>query len=43
VDAAVAGSSWIVIGSGVRRSKLSLSGALLADLPGVEVLPGLAS
>ena len=43
VDAAVAGSAWVVIGSGVRRSKLSLSGALLAELPGVEVLPGLAT
>jgi prolyl-tRNA editing enzyme YbaK/EbsC (Cys-tRNA(Pro) deacylase) len=42
VDAAVAGSPWVVIGSGVRRSKLSLPGALLAELPAVEVLPGLA-
>jgi prolyl-tRNA editing enzyme YbaK/EbsC (Cys-tRNA(Pro) deacylase) len=31
-----------VIGSGVRRSKLLLPGALLADLPGAEVVEGLA-
>jgi prolyl-tRNA editing enzyme YbaK/EbsC (Cys-tRNA(Pro) deacylase) len=42
VDAAVAGSPWVVIGSGLRRSKLSLAGGLLAALPTAEVLPGLA-
>jgi prolyl-tRNA editing enzyme YbaK/EbsC (Cys-tRNA(Pro) deacylase) len=42
VDAAVAGSAWVVIGSGVRRSKLSLPGELLARLPAAEVLSGLA-
>ncbi len=31
-----------VIGSGVRRSKLLLPGALLAELPGAEVIEGLA-
>lgn len=31
-----------VIGSGVRRSKLLLAGALLADLPRAEVVDGLA-
>lgn len=31
----------VVLGSGVRRSKLLLPGRLLADLPGVEVVPGL--
>jgi prolyl-tRNA editing enzyme YbaK/EbsC (Cys-tRNA(Pro) deacylase) len=31
-----------VIGSGVRRSKLVLAGALLADIPGAEVVPDLA-
>jgi hypothetical protein len=30
------------VGSGVRRSKLFLPGALLAELPGAEVLPDLA-
>jgi prolyl-tRNA editing enzyme YbaK/EbsC (Cys-tRNA(Pro) deacylase) len=41
VDAAVASAPVAVLGSGVRRSKLWLPGALLARLPGVEVLTGL--
>ncbi len=41
VDAAVAAADSVVIGSGVRRSKLRLSGALLAGLPAVEVVDGL--
>ncbi len=32
----------VMIGSGVRRSKLLLPGTLLADLPGAEVVPDLA-
>ena len=32
----------VIVGSGVRRSKLVLPGRLLADLPGAEVVPGLA-
>lgn len=31
----------VVVGSGVRRSKLLLPGRLLADLPGAEVVPDL--
>jgi prolyl-tRNA editing enzyme YbaK/EbsC (Cys-tRNA(Pro) deacylase) len=31
-----------VIGSGVRRSKLLVPGRLLGELPGAEVVPGLA-
>jgi hypothetical protein len=31
----------VVLGSGIRRSKLLLPGALLADLPGAEVVSGL--
>jgi hypothetical protein len=31
----------VVIGSGIRGSKLWLPGRLLAELPGAEVLPGL--
>jgi hypothetical protein len=31
-----------VIGSGVRRSKLLIPGALAAELPGAEVVDGLA-
>ena len=42
VDAAVAGCPQVVIGSGVRRSKLRLPGPLLAGLPGIEVVDGLA-
>lgn len=32
----------VIIGSGLRRSKLALPGALLARLPGAEVIEGLA-
>jgi prolyl-tRNA editing enzyme YbaK/EbsC (Cys-tRNA(Pro) deacylase) len=42
VDAAVADTPVVVIGSGVRRSKLILAGKLLAGLPGVRVIEGLA-
>ncbi len=42
VDAAVVQQPWVVIGSGVRHSKLLLPGALLARLPGAEVVEGLA-
>jgi prolyl-tRNA editing enzyme YbaK/EbsC (Cys-tRNA(Pro) deacylase) len=41
VDAAVAATPYVVIGSGVRRSKLALPGAALADLPSAEVIDGL--
>jgi prolyl-tRNA editing enzyme YbaK/EbsC (Cys-tRNA(Pro) deacylase) len=41
VDAAVAGTDIVVIGSGLRRSKVVLPGAALADLPGAEVVEGL--
>ena len=41
IDAAVIATSKVVIGSGVRRSKLIVPGAALADLPGAEVLTGL--
>lgn len=37
VDERVARSPWVVIGSGVRRSKLSLPGTLLAEHPSAEV------
>jgi prolyl-tRNA editing enzyme YbaK/EbsC (Cys-tRNA(Pro) deacylase) len=42
VDAAVLARSTVVIGSGLRRSKLALPSAALADLPGAEVIDGLA-
>ena len=41
VDPAVLEAPQVVVGSGLRRSKLVLPGTLVADLPGVEVLPGL--
>jgi len=42
IDARVAQSSSIIIGSGVRRSKLRLSGADAARLPGAVVVNDLA-
>jgi prolyl-tRNA editing enzyme YbaK/EbsC (Cys-tRNA(Pro) deacylase) len=41
IDAAVAAADRVVIGSGIRRSKISLPGAALAELPNAVVLPGL--
>jgi prolyl-tRNA editing enzyme YbaK/EbsC (Cys-tRNA(Pro) deacylase) len=41
VDEAVAKTASVVIGSGIRGSKLRLPGSLLAALPSAEVLPGL--
>jgi prolyl-tRNA editing enzyme YbaK/EbsC (Cys-tRNA(Pro) deacylase) len=43
VDAAVVDIDVAIIGSGVRRSKLLLPGTLLAELPGADVVEGLAS
>ena len=42
VDSRVLDIEVAVIGSGVRRSKLLLPGRLLAELPGAEVVEGLA-
>jgi prolyl-tRNA editing enzyme YbaK/EbsC (Cys-tRNA(Pro) deacylase) len=41
VDEAVAKTASVVIGSGIRGSKLRLPGPLLAALPAAQVLPGL--
>jgi prolyl-tRNA editing enzyme YbaK/EbsC (Cys-tRNA(Pro) deacylase) len=41
VDEAVAKTPSVVIGSGIRGSKLRLPGRLLAALPSAQVLPGL--
>jgi prolyl-tRNA editing enzyme YbaK/EbsC (Cys-tRNA(Pro) deacylase) len=38
VDRAVTTAGPVIVGSGVRRSKLALDGAALAHLPGAEVL-----
>jgi prolyl-tRNA editing enzyme YbaK/EbsC (Cys-tRNA(Pro) deacylase) len=43
VDPTVAGTDRVVIGSGLRRSKLLLPGALAVRLPGAELLEGLAA
>jgi prolyl-tRNA editing enzyme YbaK/EbsC (Cys-tRNA(Pro) deacylase) len=40
IDAAVTATPRVVVGSGVRRSKLVLPGAALAGLPGAAVLEG---
>jgi prolyl-tRNA editing enzyme YbaK/EbsC (Cys-tRNA(Pro) deacylase) len=42
VDAAVLERPAVVIGSGLRRSKLALPSTALADLDGAEVIDGLA-
>jgi prolyl-tRNA editing enzyme YbaK/EbsC (Cys-tRNA(Pro) deacylase) len=42
IDAAVAACGPVVIGSGVRRSKLALAGSTLAALPGATIIHGLA-
>ncbi|MDX2709628.1 YbaK/EbsC family protein [Streptomyces sp. PA03-6a] len=41
VDAAVADTPYVIIGSGRRRGKLLVPGKALASLPGVELLEGL--
>ena len=41
VDPAAAGASRVVIGSGFRRSKITLPGETLGQLPGAIVVPGL--
>jgi prolyl-tRNA editing enzyme YbaK/EbsC (Cys-tRNA(Pro) deacylase) len=38
VDSAVVTQPWLVIGSGLRRSKIAVRGTDIASLPGVEVL-----
>jgi prolyl-tRNA editing enzyme YbaK/EbsC (Cys-tRNA(Pro) deacylase) len=41
IDDLVAKTPSVVIGSGIRGSKLWLPGSLLAELPDAEVLPSL--
>ena len=41
VDAAVAASAGVVVGAGIRGAKLFLPGAVLAALPGAEIVEGL--
>lgn len=42
IDDAVAAAGPVVIGSGIRGSKIVIDGAALAGLPGAEVIEGLA-
>lgn len=41
IDKAVADSEYVIIGSGLRKSKLAVPGSFLAGLPNVQVLEGL--
>jgi prolyl-tRNA editing enzyme YbaK/EbsC (Cys-tRNA(Pro) deacylase) len=41
VDAAVAATPYVIIGSGIRGSKIALPGKLLAELPGAQIVEGL--
>jgi prolyl-tRNA editing enzyme YbaK/EbsC (Cys-tRNA(Pro) deacylase) len=43
VDGAVLDREVVVIGSGLRRSKIALPSAALTQVPGFEVIEGLAS
>jgi prolyl-tRNA editing enzyme YbaK/EbsC (Cys-tRNA(Pro) deacylase) len=43
VDAAVAATPYVIIGSGIRGSKLLLPGKLLGELPYAQVIDGLAT
>lgn len=43
IDSRVAEAEELIIGSGIRGSKLILSGAALASIPGAEVVEGLAN
>jgi prolyl-tRNA editing enzyme YbaK/EbsC (Cys-tRNA(Pro) deacylase) len=43
VDAQVAATDVVIIGSGVRASKILLPGALLGELPGAQVTAGLGT
>lgn len=41
IDKAVADADYVIIGSGIRKSKLAVPGSFLASLPNVQVLDGL--
>jgi prolyl-tRNA editing enzyme YbaK/EbsC (Cys-tRNA(Pro) deacylase) len=42
IDSRVAESAYVIIGSGIRKSKLAVPGAFLATLPNAKVVPDLA-
>ncbi|GAA1808272.1 YbaK/EbsC family protein [Nostocoides veronense] len=41
IDERLLAQEVVVIGSGLRRSKLLVTGSALADLPGAEIVEGL--
>lgn len=41
IDRAVVERDWVIVGSGLRRSKLVFPGSALAQIPGAVVLDGL--
>lgn len=41
INKAVADSEQVIIGSGLRKSKLAISGKTLASLPNTQILEGL--
>jgi prolyl-tRNA editing enzyme YbaK/EbsC (Cys-tRNA(Pro) deacylase) len=43
VDARVVATPHVIVGSGVRHSKIAIAGPALGALPGAEVVDGLAS
>ncbi|MFA6158049.1 MAG: YbaK/EbsC family protein [Candidatus Paceibacterota bacterium] len=43
VDRAVADSEYVIVGSGIRKSKLAIPGKLFSTLPNVKILDGLGS
>jgi prolyl-tRNA editing enzyme YbaK/EbsC (Cys-tRNA(Pro) deacylase) len=43
VDRRVAQTEIVVIGSGVRRSKILIPGPLLGELPQIEIVDGLGA
>jgi prolyl-tRNA editing enzyme YbaK/EbsC (Cys-tRNA(Pro) deacylase) len=43
VDGAVAASERVIIGSGIRKSKLVIFGKILPSLPGAVILEGLGT
>ena len=42
IDKAVTDSDYVIIGSGIRGSKLAVPGSFLAALPNAQVIEGLA-
>ena len=42
IDRAVAESDYVIVGSGIRKSKLAVPGSFLATLPNALVIDGLA-